>query len=74
MSENSGKLVQILGSVVDVAFEPGNLPETYEALTISREGKKDMVLEVQKQLPDNWVRCIAMESTDGLLRGLDVNI
>lgn len=72
MSENSGKLVQILGSVVDVAFEPGNLPETYEALTISREGKKDMVLEVQKQLPDNWVRCIAMESTDGLLRGLDV--
>lgn len=72
MSGKNGKLVQILGSVVDVAFDEENLPETYEALTIPRSGKKDMILEVQKQLPDNWVRCIAMDSTDGLVRGLDV--
>ncbi|GAP14535.1 ATP synthase F1 subcomplex beta subunit [Longilinea arvoryzae] len=72
MDQARGRIVQIQGAVVDVAFPEGDLPSIYEALTISRNGMPDMVMEVQKQLPDNWVRCIGMDSTDGLQRGTPV--
>ncbi len=72
MEQSKGRVVQIQGAVVDVEFPAGDLPMLYEALTISRPNQADMVLEVQKQLPDNWVRCIGMDSTDGLVRGMPV--
>ncbi len=72
MAEASGRLVQVFGGVVDVEFPAGDLPELYEGLEIDRPEQQPLVLEVQKQLPDNWVRCIAMDSTDGLIRGLHV--
>lgn len=72
MDQARGRIVQIQGAVVDVEFPAGDLPTLYEALTISRPDAADMVLEVQKQLPDNWVRCIGMDSTDGLQRGMAV--
>lgn len=70
METTSGQIVQILGSVVDVRFPEGDLPEIYEAIEVLRPEDEPLVLEVQKQLPDNWVRCVAMGSTDGIMRGL----
>ncbi|WP_133510213.1 F0F1 ATP synthase subunit beta [Candidatus Thiosymbion oneisti] len=64
---SSGKLVQIIGAVVDVKFPRGEMPKVYEALTIDKVG---LTLEVQQQLGDGIVRTIAMGSTDGLRRGL----
>ena len=72
MVESSGRLVQVFGGVVDVVFPEGDLPELYEGLELERAGQPPVILEVQKQLVDNWVRCIAMASTDGLVRGLPV--
>ena len=72
MDQAKGRIVQIQGAVVDVDFPAGDLPFIYEAITISRPGFPDMVMEVQKQLENNWVRCIAMDSTDGLQRGMAV--
>ncbi|HWQ04140.1 MAG TPA: F0F1 ATP synthase subunit beta [Longilinea sp.] len=72
MDQAKGRIVQIQGAVVDVEFPAGDLPFIYEAITISRPGFPDMVMEVQKQLENNWVRCIAMDSTDGLQRGMAV--
>lgn len=69
MAEKEGTVVQILGGVVDVQFPPDQLPEIYEALKINRPGQSDLVLEVQKHLGNNWVRTVAMDSTDGLMRG-----
>ncbi len=66
---SSGKIVQIIGAVVDVEFSRTDLPKVYDALYV--EGK-DLVLEVQQQLGDGVVRTIAMGSTDGLSRGLSV--
>ncbi|RMF43313.1 MAG: F0F1 ATP synthase subunit beta [Anaerolineae bacterium] len=71
MANASGKVVQILGGVVDVAFPPGNLPEIYEAVEVPVAGEEPLVLEVQKHLGNNWVRCVAMGSTDGLQRGVE---
>jgi len=72
MANASGKVVQILGGVVDVAFPSGNLPEIYEAVEIPVEGESEpLVLEVQKHLGNSWVRCVAMGATDGLQRGVD---
>ncbi len=71
---NKGKIVQVIGPVVDVEF-PSPLPAIYNALTVefsSREEKTKLVLEVQQHLGDNWVRAIAMSSTEGLKRGYDV--
>ncbi len=68
---NAGKISQIMGAVVDVAFEDGNLPEIYNALEIDREGGK-LVLEVALHLGDNMVRTVAMDSTEGLTRGAKV--
>jgi len=66
---SSGKVLQIIGAVVDVQFERDSIPKIYEALVIESES---LTLEVQGQLGDGVVRTIAMGSTDGLKRGLDV--
>ncbi len=65
----TGKVVQILGVVVDVEFPSEHLPEIYNALTIDRPGQAPLVLEVQQHLGNDWVRCVAMSSTEGLRRG-----
>jgi F-type H+-transporting ATPase subunit beta len=72
-----GRIVQIMGAVVDVSFPPGELPEIYYALEVPREGSngagaESPILEVQRHMGDEWVRCIAMTSTDGLQRGMQV--
>jgi F-type H+-transporting ATPase subunit beta len=72
MAEATGRVVQVLGGVVDVEFPQDNLPEIYDAVEVQREGDDPLVLEVEKHLGDNWVRCVAMDSTDGLQRGLPV--
>ena len=70
MAEATGRVVQVLGGVVDVEFPPEGLPEIYEAVEVQRENDEPLVLEVEKHLGDNWVRCVAMDSTDGLPRGV----
>ena len=65
-----GKIVQVIGAVVDVEFPRSSIPSIYDALKLSKGG--DLVLEVQQQLGDGVVRTIAMGSSDGLQRGLDV--
>jgi F-type H+-transporting ATPase subunit beta len=66
-----GKVVQVQGAVVDVEFQPDELPEIFDALEIGQNGSK-LVLEVQQHLGKNWERCVAMHSTDGLPRGAEV--
>jgi len=66
-----GKVSQVIGPVVDVQFEEGDLPQIKHALTIARNGAK-VVVEVQQHQGDNSVRCVAMSSTDGLRRGMEV--
>jgi len=68
-----GKVVQIMGGVVDVEFPKGQLPEVYDAIDVPRSGLQPLVLEVQKHLGENWVRCVAMDTTDGLQRGAPAN-
>lgn len=70
MANSTGRVVQILGGVVDVEFADGGIPELFEAITVEREGKKPLVLEVQKHLGNDWVRTVSMDSTDGLQRGV----
>ena len=70
MIKNSGKIKQVLGAVVDVSFED-KLPQILDALVVKHE-KKDLVLEVAQHLGENTVRTIAMDSTDGLVRGQEV--
>jgi F-type H+-transporting ATPase subunit beta len=72
--KKTGEIVQVKGAVVDVAFPPENLPELYNALEVPLDGEDGdkLVLEVEQQLPDNWVRCVAMDTTDGLQRGMPV--
>ncbi len=69
MDNTVGKVVQIQGSVVDLEYPAGDIPDIYEAIEIRDHSNQPLVLEVQKHLPGNWVRCVAMESTDGLQRG-----
>ena len=64
-----GRVVQILGGVVDVEFPSEQLPDIYEAIKVPRDGQGPLILEVQKHLGNNWVRTVAMDSTDGLQRG-----
>ena len=70
MEKATGKVVQILGGVVDVAFTENDIPVLYEAIEIPREGKGPVTLEVEKDLGKNTVRCVAMDTTDGLERGM----
>ena len=72
-----GQVVQITGAVVDVAFPAGELPEIYSALEVIRSGdgkgeQDTLVLEVQQHLGDDWLRCLAMDATEGLRRGMKV--
>ncbi len=69
---NVGKVSQIIGPVVDVKFEPGSLPPIYNALEIAREGGQKLVLEVAQHLGESTVRAVAMDATDGLVRGAEV--
>jgi len=68
-----GKIVQVLGAVVDIEFPPDHLPDIYNEVQTQPEGSDHVLsLEVEQQLGNNWVRCVAMGSTDGLQRGIDV--
>jgi F-type H+-transporting ATPase subunit beta len=73
---HTGKVVQVIGPVVDVEFEGGQLPAIYNALQVSadlgREGSIDVVCEVQQHLGENRVRAVAMKPTDGMQRGMSV--
>jgi F-type H+-transporting ATPase subunit beta len=70
MANANGRVVQILGGVVDVEFPDGDIPELFEAIKVERSDKEPLVLEVQKHLGENWVRTVAMDTTDGLQRGV----
>ena len=67
-----GHVVQITGPVVDIKFPPGHLPAIYNAVEIQRPGLEPLVCEVQQHLGNNWVRSVAMTTTDGLPRGVEV--
>src|ERR1700710_1996226 len=70
---NIGKISRIIGPVVDVSFaENAHLPQIYNALEITKPSGQKIILEVQQHLGEDRVRAVAMDSTDGLLRGMDV--
>lgn len=73
---NKGKITQVIGPVIDVEFEAGQLPEIYYALKVTNPslgaGEWNLIVEVAQHLGENTVRCIAMDSTDGLVRGQEV--
>ena len=74
MSKNIGKVVQVIGAVVDVEFSDGNLPSIFTALEITNPNNSDapsLICEVAQHLGDNVVRTIAMDATEGLVRGMD---
>ncbi|MCY3488044.1 MAG: F0F1 ATP synthase subunit beta, partial [Bacteroidetes bacterium] len=70
---STGQVVQVVGPVVDVAFSAGEVPDILDALEITRENQDALVLEVQQHLGENRVRAVAMDSTNGLIRGVPVN-
>jgi F-type H+-transporting ATPase subunit beta len=70
MTNAIGRVAQILGGVVDVEFPEGQTPDIYEAITVERPGQIPLVLEVQRNMGNNWVRTVSMDSTDGLQRGV----
>jgi F-type H+/Na+-transporting ATPase subunit beta len=77
MAQNVGRVVQIAGPAVDVQFGEGHLPPIYEALQVTSEGFKvptpiNVILEVQQHLGEGRVRCVAMQATDGMVRGMKV--
>lgn len=67
--ENVGRVVQIIGPVLDIQFEKGNLPNLLNAIKLEHDGK-EIIVEVSQHIGDDVVRCIAMSSTDGLVRGI----
>ncbi len=75
-NHRDGEIIQVMGPVVDVQFQEGHVPKIYTALKTfnpqlpeSNTGKENLVLEVAQHVGENLVRCIAMDSTDGLSRG-----
>ena len=68
---NTGKITQIIGAVLDVKYAAGHLPEINEAIEITRKDGDKLVVEVAQHLGDDTVRCIAMGPTDGLVRGME---
>ena len=72
LTENEGLITQIIGPVIDVEFQNGDLPEIYDALEIYKEDGQKVVAEVQQLLGESRVRSVAMSSTDGLQRGMKV--
>src|SRR5687768_5168034 len=69
---NVGKIVQAIGPVLDVQFPAGNVPDIYAALRVVRDDGSELIAEVQQHLGNNWVRAVAMSSTDGVSRGTRV--
>ena len=70
---NTGKVIQVIGPVVDIEFPPEQLPAIYNSVKIadkSTEVEVSLIVEVMQHLGDNIVRCVAMSSTDGLTRGM----
>ena len=76
MSNQVGKISQVIGPVVDVSFDlnGGKLPSILDALEIVRASGEPLILEVQKHIGEDTVRAIAMDSTDGLCRGMEVKM
>jgi F-type H+/Na+-transporting ATPase subunit beta len=74
MAQSIGKITQVIGPVVDVSFEQmnGELPGIYDALEIIRPGRDSLIIECQQHIGENQIRCISMDATDGLKRGMDV--
>ena len=68
--KNIGKVVQVIGPVLDIRFEDGHLPELLNAIQI-QNGDKMITAEVAQHIGDNVARCISMNATDGMVRGLD---
>jgi F-type H+/Na+-transporting ATPase subunit beta len=71
-TSTTGRVIQITGPVVDIEFPAGQLPAIYNAVEIQRKGQDPLTCEVQQHLGNNWVRAVAMTTTDGLARGVDV--
>ena len=69
--QNIGKITQVIGAVLDIKFTSGRLPSIYEAIHIRQKDGEKLVVEVAQHLGDDTVRCIAMGSTDGLVRGME---
>src|SRR5947209_6773207 len=74
-TQHAGKIVQVIGPVVDVEFEAGHLPAIYNAIRIQSDGKGggeplDVIAEVEQHLGENRVRAVAMKPTDGMQRGM----
>ena len=78
MSQINGRISQIIGPVIDVYFDTKGenpekvLPKIYEALKVKRPDGRDLIIEVQQHIGEDTVRCVAMDNTDGLQRGLEV--
>ena len=72
LTKNEGIITKIIGPVIDVEFQSGELPEIYPALNIYKDDGSYVVAEVQQMLGGNRVRTVAMSSTDGLKRGMKV--
>src|SRR5579885_1852209 len=75
MAQNIGKVIQISGPAVDVQFEEATMPPIYQALRITSEGFNvpepiSVIVEVQQHLGEGRVRCVAMEATEGMVRGM----
>src|SRR5262249_2569859 len=75
MAENTGKVIQIAGPAVDVQFSESALPPIYQSIRVVSDGFKvpapiDIILEVQQHLGEGRVRCVSMQPTDGLVRGM----
>ena len=69
--QNIGKITQIIGAVLDIKFSQGRLPSINDAIDITMKNGNRLVVEVSQHLGDDTVRCIAMGSTDGLVRGME---
>lgn len=72
MEKNIGKIVQVIGPVVDIRFSEDNLPELLNAIEIEKDGKK-LIVEVAQHIGDDVVRCVSMDTTDGLVRGMEAS-
>ena len=73
MAEIKGKVIQVIGPVVDITFEGtgDDLPNIHDALEIQRKDNNLLIVECQQHIGENTIRCIAMDSTDGLTRGME---
>ena len=69
-TKNIGKVVQVIGPVLDIRFQDGQLPELLSAIEIQNDDRK-IVAEVAQHIGDNVARCVSMNATDGMVRGLD---